>query len=282
MHEQFALVTTTDDHLHDIKEDDMIVDALRRKGAGARKIIWHETNPASLAGHTVVLRTPWDYQARLSEFIDWLHVVDAVATLLNPLDVIRTTIDKGYLIDMAKAGYAVPETMAMPQTREGWHAALANPLFAHAIAKRRIGAGAIGLRQIYANDDASWEPLLAETHNYILQPFIPEVVSEGELSFLFFGERFSHAMHKRPRAGDIRVQMEWGGSVDVIEPSSRLINQAQEFLNFLPAPTAYARVDVVEVEGRLLLMELEVFEPELFLTYVPEAAEAFAASLLSQ
>jgi hypothetical protein len=42
----------------------------------------------------------------------------------------------------------------------------------------------------------------------------------------------------------------------------------------------YARVDVVERGEELLLIELELIEPMLFLGYAPGAPERFAAAVL--
>ncbi len=280
MSKPFALATTTEDFLHGVTEDDLIVEALEAKGAAARKIIWHQSPPESLSKQTVVIRTPWDYFQRLEEFLAWLRAIDAgEARLLNPLSVIEATIDKRYLVDMIGKGYALPKTMLCPTTPVELAAALKDPAFAEAVIKPCVSGGAIGLRKIIAHDPASWEHLDTKSP-HILQAFLPEIETKGEISFVFFGGSFSHAICKRPKPGDIRVQIEWGGTVEQIHPDADLVEQAAAFLRFLPAPTTYARVDVVEVAGRLLLMELEVIEPELFLTQVPAAAVRFAAAML--
>ena len=46
-----------------------------------------------------------------------------------------------------------------------------------------------------------------------------------------------------------------------------------------PAPTTYARIDLVEFAGAPALMEAELIEPELFLGATPEAAMNFARVL---
>ena len=46
-----------------------------------------------------------------------------------------------------------------------------------------------------------------------------------------------------------------------------------------PAPTTYARIDLVEFDGAPALMEAELIEPELFLGATPEAATNFARVL---
>ncbi len=284
MNLKFALATARDVHKNGPAEDQLILAALRNLGAEARLIIWDETDPtdsvSNLNGETVVIRTTWDYQGQYLKFIRWLEAIPkAGINLVNPLAHLLGTIDKRYLVDLYERGFAVPETMLCPPSRETLRGALGNPAFAQAVIKPVVGAGAFGLKRIAAANPETWQDLdtLAP---HILQRFLPEVESEGELSFVFFGGTYSHAVRKRARPGDIRVQVDWGGTVEVIAPSSAQVVQAAHFLNALPSIPAYARVDVVEVAGRLMLMELEVIEPELFCLYVPGAAERFAAVLV--
>ena len=53
----------------------------------------------------------------------------------------------------------------------------------------------------------------------MVQPFVPEVLAEGEWSLVFLGGRFSHAVRKRPRGGDFRVQSEHGGLTESAVPA---------------------------------------------------------------
>jgi len=180
---------------------------------------------------------------------------------------------------MRGRGFAVPETVVC-KTREELEAALADPAFADAVIKPTVGAGAIGLHRIRADDPATWTAV-DFSKPQLLQRFLPEIETGGEQTFVFFGGEFSHAVRKRGKAGDIRVQVDWGGTVEVIDPAPAIVAQATHFLTALPAPTSYARVDAVEVEGQLLLMELEIIEPELFCLYVLGTADRFAKALLS-
>jgi hypothetical protein len=88
---------------------------------------------------------------------------------------------------------------------------------------------------------------------------------------------------KRAKAGDYRVQGVHGGSVEVVEPSSALIESARRVLAATEAlgyaDVAYARVDGVVVEGVFQLMELEVIEPALFFEQRPAAGEALAEAV---
>ena len=106
--------------------------------------------------------------------------------------------------------------------------------------------------------------------------FVASVAAVGEVSLIYFGGAFSHAIRKQPAPGDFRVQDMYGGTVHAHAPSAAEFDLAARALTCLPAPTAYARVDLVEFERKPALMEIELIEPELFLGASALAADRFA------
>jgi hypothetical protein len=96
---------------------------------------------------------------------------------------------------------------------------------------------------------------------------------------VYLGGEFSHAVVKRAAPGEFRVQGNYGGSVTRVEAPADLVKQARTILDAVPGPWLYARVDGCIVEGRFVLVELEMLEPDLFLNFDPEAPARFAGSL---
>jgi glutathione synthase/RimK-type ligase-like ATP-grasp enzyme len=127
---------------------------------------------------------------------------------------------------------------------------------------------------------------LPQDFSYLVQPFLAEVLDEGEWSLLFFGGHYSHAVIKRPAAGDFRVQSDFGGTSELAEPPAHVLASARRALAATAAlghaDVAYARVDGVVAGGRFRLMELEMIEPYLHLGVRPEAAERFASQLFER
>jgi hypothetical protein len=106
------------------------------------------------------------------------------------------------------------------------------------------------------------------------------VEGEGELSLLFIEGEFTHAIRKQPAPGDFRVQHEYGGSEERVEPSGEELALGQAALNAAGFKTLYARVDVMRGnDGALCLMELELVEPALFFGHAPEAARRLAGGI---
>jgi glutathione synthase/RimK-type ligase-like ATP-grasp enzyme len=156
----------------------------------------------------------------------------------------------------------------------GWTEAVVKPaVSASAFLTRRVR------REEAVEAQVDFDRLLAHSAS-LVQPFLPEIGSRGEWSLLFFAGKPSHAVLKRPGAGDFRVQSELGGNALPQKASPALVAQARQVLEHIPGPWLYARVDGVEVDGSFLLMELELIEPSLFLACDRQAPARFASAVL--
>lgn len=263
--------------------DDLpLIEALPRLGMRPEPCVWNDPNLDWSAFDGVLVRTIWDYYCRYPEYLAWLERLEHTGLpVLNPLPVLRWNADKRYLVELESAGL---EVIASRIVERG---TLADAFVAigadEIVAKPAISAGAFHTLRIRRDDAQAHEAAFAELLRHapaIVQPYVPEVASAGEWSLMFFGGRYSHAVHKLPRAGDFRVQEKHGGSADPARAPDHLVAQAAVMLEGIAAAgyagLAYARIDGVEVDGRLRLMEAELIEPQLFLADQPQSAIAFA------
>jgi glutathione synthase/RimK-type ligase-like ATP-grasp enzyme len=231
----------------------------------------------------VVVRSTWDYHHRPAEFLSWIRLVEGAGVALwNPAPVLRWNLDKRYLAELEQRGVRVVPTQILPR---GSGRTLGGALEAcgwdEVVVKPAISASAHetwrSSRAQAAADAARFSALL-DRADVLVQPYQP-AVERGEWSFCFFGGRYSHAVLKRPRPGDFRVQSELGGSVLVQHPGVEFLRQAEAVTRLIPGNWLYARVDACEVGGSLLLMELELIEPTLFFHADPAAPDRFAEAL---
>jgi Glutathione synthase/Ribosomal protein S6 modification enzyme (glutaminyl transferase) len=235
----------------------------------------------------VLIRTIWDYHKHPAAFGQWLDRLDRLGVaMLNDSRLLRWNSDKRYLFELARLGVAtIPTRLA-----HGSELArvLASMPGASVVVKPTISGGAWQTLRGEVGDDAFAASVaqLPTALDYLVQPYLPEIASAGEWSLLYFGGEYSHAVIKRPAAGDYRVQSEYGGSVDPVQPDAAILADAGNALSVAAAmgygDLAYARVDGVISAGHFLIMELELIEPFLFLAEQPLTAERFARQLVSR
>src|SRR5262249_44381789 len=88
---------------------------------------------------------------------------------------------------------------------------------------------------------------LVDGNDFLVQRFIPEIQTQGEISFVYIDGVYSHAALKRPADGDFRVQQEHGGSTELFLPSVTLLRQANTIAQTVPQvrDSLYCRLDAV-------------------------------------
>ncbi|GLU48561.1 ATP-grasp domain-containing protein [Nocardiopsis ansamitocini] len=265
-----------------VPETDLLVAALDAVGLSAQVRAWDE--PLDWAEiPLVVVRTPWDYAGRHGEFLQWTRHVAEVSRLLNPAPLIEWNSHKGYLVELADKGAAVlPTALVRRDASPGRQAeALRASGTGEVVIKPAVGVGGHGALRSPADDPRAADHLAALTRegDALIQPFAPSVLADGEISLLYFGGRFSHAVRKVPASGEYRVHEHHGGSVLDHTPDSQERAVAEQALGLAPETTGYARVDLVRTASGPAVMELELIEPELFLTRDAGAASRFAEVL---
>ena len=231
----------------------------------------------------IVLRTTWNYHRLPDLFERWIERDLAGVPLFNPASVVRWNMHKGYLLDLAQPGVVVPGTTLV---RRGSTTTLTRVLdqhgWAQAVVKPAISANAYETTLVAGADRAAGAMFAAAVaeRDTIVQEFVPEI-SAGELSLMFFGGEFSHAVRKRPAPGEFRVQESHGGTHEPFVPDLQTIAACRRLLRQVPGPTLYARVDGMPVGGSFVLLEIEAIEPSLFVGSDPGAAARFARALLT-
>jgi glutathione synthase/RimK-type ligase-like ATP-grasp enzyme len=278
-----ALVTS--EALANLHEDDhLLVGALAQLGIASVPAVWSDPTIDWTSFDAVVIRTPWDYFERVAEFRAWLDArIAERAPLCNAPEILSWNFDKRYLQDLARAGVPVVPTIAVAKNERADIAALARARgWDEIVVKPTIAGGAYRTHRFRIEAIDAYAADIAATladRGVLVQPFLPEIQTGGELSLLFFDGFFSHAVCKRPAAGDYRVQFQFGGSDETVLVSDELITQARVCIARAPALPTYARVDGVVKDGKFLLMELEIFEPLMFLSRHPEAPGRFARAI---
>jgi glutathione synthase/RimK-type ligase-like ATP-grasp enzyme len=266
-------------------EDDLLLArALEQLGTSAVPAVWSDAAIDWTSFAALVIRTPWDYFERAAEFRAWLDARIASGVLMcNSGDILDWNYDKRYLQDLEAAGMPLVPTICIGRGEQADVAALARARgWNEIVVKPTISGGAYRTYRFFVEDTAAYTKEIDHTladRGVLVQPFLSEILTGGELSMLFFDGVYSHAVRKRPKPGDYRVQFQFGGTAESVEVEPALVAQARACVLAAPSLPVYARVDGVVKDGRFLLMELEALEPLMFLASHREAPERFARAV---
>ena len=221
----------------------------------------------------------WGYHHR---FAQWMALLDRLEDkripVLNPVGLLRWNSDKAYLAELAAKGVPTVPTITVDALDE---AALieARAQFACSdlVVKPPISAGADGTFRLGPDDGF---PDAVRDRRMLIQPFQRAIVSQGELSLMIFGGEPSHAIMKRARTGEFRVQPQHGGREEIVAAPPDAVDLATRALAAAPEAATYARVDMISDDnGKWQIMELELIEPALWLNLAPGSAERFGTSI---
>jgi glutathione synthase/RimK-type ligase-like ATP-grasp enzyme len=247
-----------------------LIDAsLRARGLEPVWVVWDDSAVDWDAFALVVVRSAWDYAERWEEFLHWAA---RVPRLENPLPVVRFGVDKEqYLGALARAGVPVVPTEFL---HPGEAFRVPGEPF---VVKPAISAGGRRSARFEGGDPAGEElvrEILAAGDTAMVQPLVQ---NGGESALVFVDSAYSHSLWRS-------AALPLGASRDVLyleeelgshegTPGERRV--AESAVALLPAPTLYARVDLLDG----LVLELEVVEPSLYLSYSPSAADRLATAI---
>ena len=269
----------------ELKVDDRLLgEALEARGAEARSVVWDAEGPDWSEFDLCLVRSTWDYHDKHEEFLAWCRRVEAAAGLRNPADLIAWNSEKTYLRELAERGVPTVPTVWVERSsdvdlddllaREGWQEVVVKPV---------VDLGAKNLHRVRADEAQEALASVLARNDAMVQPFLPSLETEGELSLIYIDGSFSHAVRKRPAAGDFRVQSIWGGAFDAATPAAEHLDIAERALEGLDEAPLYARIDLVsDLAGDPVSIELELIEPNLYLGTQPAAAGALARAVLSK
>ena len=266
--------------------EQLLLPVLRDLGHQVDVCIWDAPDVVWQSYDAVVIRSPWDYYKKLSQFLAWLDVLAVCkVNVINDIETLRWNLNKSYLLELSQAGVPViPTRLVTSSDQRTLHQIFKAMQSKDIVIKPVQSAGA--WRTLRVNSDNLADAELSfeawrQEHDFLVQVFMPEIVADGEWSLIYFDGQFSHALLKRAKAGDFRVQSDHGGTVSKAYASENICRQAIRSLKHLPRMPCYARVDGVVRDGTFLLMELELLEPQLFLDIEAQAACRFAEAILS-
>jgi len=268
-----------------LDEDNALVNALKNEGLTVHRTNWDNPDFNWSSTKYIIFRTTWDYFDRFEEFSNWLEKVNQVTTLINPKSLIYWNIDKHYLQDLEKLGVRIPPTVFIEQNDiRPLTEIVSTTSWKEFILKPAISGAARHTYKINREDISPYESQFSEliaNESMLIQEYQKQITTKGEVAFMVFGGKFSHAILKTAKSGDFRVQDDFGGTVEIYNPNNDEIQFAETIVSKLQPVPVYARVDVIwNNEDQLCIGEVELIEPELWFRMNSTAAQKCAKAIV--
>lgn len=256
--------------------------ALARDGIDAVPTPWtaHVEAADGLRGYPLILPLlAWGYHVDHARWVRACRTWQAaMLPLANAAPVLAWNSDKRYLARLAAQGIAIPPTTWTDAvTPDVVDAAFEATGASQLIVKPTISGGAWKTLRLQRGESLADAPVGAA----MLQPYLQGIEHAGETSLLYFGGRLSHAVNKRPASGEFRIQVHFGGIYTRVDaPPPAAVDLAMRTLAAIGEDLLYARVDMVpDEDGRWMLMEVELIEPDFYLGLDPAHGAGFAAAV---
>jgi hypothetical protein len=271
-----------------VSDDELTITHLHDVGWTVEMVSWRKDYNWSQFD-VVVIRTTWDYQNDPDAFFAVLESIDrSGAHLENSLELVRWNMQKTYLRDIASKGTPIVPTLwqeeAVDLKKLGFFFDQLGT--DEIIIKPIIGASAghaFRLSRSQSNAKIAVLEKIFGGRAYMVQPFMPKIVEEGEFSLIYFEGTHSHTILKTPKTNDFRVQEEHGGNIRLVIAEPELLHSSQHVIDSLPQRPLYARADFVRTEqSTFALMELELIEPALYFRMDADSPMRFAHALATR
>lgn len=234
----------------------------------------------------VIIRTTWDYQNDLEAFLQVLKEINnSTAMLQNSFELVKWNVEKNYLQEMEEKGNPiVPSLWQNGSLKKSDLGSYFDKFHTgEIIIKPTVSANAdhtYWLKKEAVDRPIGFLEKTFERRPFIVQPFMSNIVNEGEYSLFYFNGKYSHCILKKPKKNDFRVQEEHGGIIEAVKPEEKLLRKGEKAIRSLTETPLYARVDFVRDEHELFrIMEIELIEPSLYFSYDPESPQRFSQAI---
>lgn len=268
-----------------LDEDNALFVALENEGLKVHRTNWDNPTFDWSSTKFIIFRTTWDYFDRFNEFSIWLEKVNQLTTVMNPKELIYWNIDKHYLKDLNQKGINIPPTIFIEKNDfRSLKDVISATEWKQFILKPAISGAARHTYKIHIDNINQYETLFTEliaNEAMLVQEYQNQITTKGEVAFMIFDGKYSHAVLKKAKAGDFRVQDDFGGTVHQYLPSESEISFAESAFDACQPTPIYARIDVIwDNNDQLCIGEVELIEPELWFRMNENAAKNCAKAII--
>lgn len=280
-------ILTTDELEEFFVYDHLIDEPLRELGWETEEVSWLDSGVKWDQYDVVIIRSTWDYQSNPDAFMACLKKIESSKAILeNNINLVSWNISKDYLKDLQEKDIPIVQTLWCSAYDHQYLLASFDSFATDEIViKPLVSANADHTYRLNKEQAESQKQQLQTVFAckpHMIQPFMSEIIYEGEYSLFYFNGIYSHCIVKVPERGDFRVQEEHGGVLRSVDPHPKLLQISEKVINALPQSALYARIDLVRTDSGFAVMEIELIEPSLYFNMDPDSAQRFADAFISR
>lgn len=246
--------------------------AFQQRGMAISAVAWREAAAVADRYAAMLPLFVWDYfSGNEQAFAEQMAKADSATVVVNSVPTLLWNANKRYLNDLSQRGAPVIDTVIVDKVDEMQVRLAFEKLDTEKLVIKPLVGGGAWRQVLYEANTPFPSANSLPPGEAMIQAFLPSVVAEGEYSFLYFGGKYSHGLVKRAASGDYRIQSTYGGTEEHYSPTDEEKSTALSILRSLPEMPAYARVDLLRgTDGQLKLIELELIEPFMYLSFADE------------
>ena len=275
-----------------------ILDALAERGCDPQIKVWNDPEVDWNDAGLVVVRSVSDYPTQRGTFLRWTRKVPRI---LNHHDVLEWNTHKTYLRSLEKRGLPVIQTTWLePEQQLSKHQIHTRfPASGEFIVKPAVSSGVRDIGRYTTNStpqrQAAMEQvqgLLRDGRTVMIQRYVEQVDTHGEISLVFFNGLVSHSVEKRPvlHPSSISDPTMHEAVVTAADANSQAWQWGEEIRRILHLYVRermgrdelflFNRVDIVpDGKGSFLVMEVSLVDADLYLGATPDALGNFADAI---
>lgn len=283
---------------HLYRGEEGILDALAERGCDPQIKVWNDPEVDWSQAGMVVVRSVSDYPLQRDAFLEWSK---RVPRILNHPDILEWNSHKTYLRSLAKRGLpTIPTIWLEPEQKLSKHQIHTRfPASGEFIVKPAVSSGVRDIGRYTTVSTQQRQAAITQVRNLLdegravmLQRYVEEIDTHGEISLVFFNGLVSHAVEKRAVLHPASVtEATMHEAVVTAEPADTVAWQwGEKIRQVLHAYVRerlgrdeqflFNRVDIVpDGRGSFLVMEVSLVDADLYLGATPDALGNFADAI---
>lgn len=264
-----------------VKEDVYLKHSLNKLGIKADIIAWEDKSIDLKAYDALIIKSIWGFQHNLNAFYEWLDFIEQNNILLfNSVYVIRNSFDKEkqfMLLDKYEISHVdtifldndnnINENVSRiwQDSYRKYDRLVIKPTISESGNDTYIISNEPEKNNIKVNDIKN--KFQNVNSKLMLQPFI-ENINDGEISLTYISGKLTNAVI---RYCDIFTNKNMAKDIELDKLDAELINLANKIIDIPEYKNnLYIRIDAVKTNKGYEIMEVELLDPNLFLTFIDD------------